>query len=79
MSKTPSFTPQQTKSVVALVRKYGASGTQRILAAKNDSDDATLRPYGVFPDPKQVSISTICRYAKEGGVQLYKGRPKKAQ
>jgi len=78
MSKTPSFTAGQVKSVVALIRKHGASGTQRILAAKNGSEDAALRPESVFPDPKSVSVATLCRHAKEAGIPLYKGRPKKA-
>lgn len=77
MSRKSILDGNQRRSVAALAKKFGASRTANILAAPVGSDDAKLRP-SILADPVSLTVPTVCRYAKENGVVLMRGRPKKS-
>ena len=73
-----SCNANQKRHIVALVKRYGATRTRVILAAKNGTADADLRSSNLFPKPVTLSVPTLCNYARDGGVELSKGRRKAA-
>jgi hypothetical protein len=74
MARTAKMNGNQRRSVASLAKQHGASRAAEILAAPNDTEDAKLRAKSLFPEPITVTIATVCRYAKEYGIALAKGR-----
>ena len=69
---------KQRRAIASMVRKHGtASRVAEILGAGNRTKDAKLRPKA-FPQPVSVSLPTVSKYAAEHGIELQRGRPKKA-
>lgn len=65
---------KQRRHVAALARKYTASGAQAILAAGTKDALAKQRSAKLFPEPVVLSLPTVCKYARENGVELKRGR-----
>lgn len=65
------------RHITGLVRKHGASKTRQILNA-SDGELVLMRSEKVVPNPLNISMPTLLRYAKEAGVVLHRGRPKKS-
>jgi hypothetical protein len=78
MARTAKLNGSQRRSVASLAKQHGASRAAEILAAPSGTADAGLRAQGLFPEPVTVTIATVCRYAKEHGVVLKRGRRTKA-
>jgi hypothetical protein len=76
MSRKSVLDGNQRRSVAALAKKFGASRTAEILRAPSGSEDADLRP-AILSDPVSLTVPTVCRYAKDNGVTLVRGRRKK--
>jgi transposase len=58
--RPPVFTGNQKRHIVAVVRKNGLTGAQRILADEGVS----------------ITLPTLGKFAKEAGIELSRGRPK---
>ncbi len=74
MARAAKLNVAQRRSVASLAKKHGASRTTEILSATK-GDDVDLRPQ-ILSDPVSLTVSTVCRYAKENGVELSRGRRK---
>jgi hypothetical protein len=69
---------KQRRHVASLVRQHTASKTREILAAEKGTELAELRNANLFPEPVTLSVPTLAKYAKQGGVELKRGRRKAA-
>jgi len=60
--RPPVFTGNQKRHIVAVVRKHGLTGAKQALAEEGVS----------------ITLPTLGKFAKEAGIELQRGRPKKA-
>ena len=70
------YTGNVRKHIVALVKQHGATNARKILIACNGSDEAKMRSEKTVKEPLTISMPTILKLAKAGGVVLHRGRPK---
>jgi phage tail protein X len=72
--RKPSCNYEQRRHIASLVNQHTASRTQAILAANPGTALAKLRNARLFPKPVKLSVPTLCRYARDHGVELNRGR-----
>jgi hypothetical protein len=74
MARPKLFSGVKAQKIVSMVEKFGAAQTAEILGSRSDAELASLRDKRVFPSRVSVSVPTICRIAREGGLVLSVGR-----
>ncbi len=76
--RPPVFVGEQKEEILRLLALLGATGARKCLAANSKTKLAQLRNLEVIPKPLHITAPTLGKFAKEAGIKLALGRPKKA-
>jgi hypothetical protein len=84
LGRPPKYKGNIKKHIESLIRKHGLTGTRRILNAKvssrnkNERELAQMRNLELVPAPLGISMPTLGGFAREAGIEVQMGRPRKA-